>query len=216
MNNLKLFGYDLTPERLRIAAGLLLALLFVYNLYGGTWPSVEAYMAKRGEVEQLQDQIDKAKQVIYSREQVEAKLRDVKVALGQIQNRFPQRNQILSILLVDLSEIFRDSGTYLSSFEPQGFKPLEQGNLKNLGRMQIRIQARGDYPSIIMLFDKLSRYERVLRIEGPQVTPAGGSGEVVADAGDPAAAQPAALMPQAGFNRQLDVGFTLTTYALNR
>jgi hypothetical protein len=82
--------------------------------------------------------------------------------------------------------------------------------------MQIAIKARGDYPSIIMLFDKLSRYERVLRIEGPQVAPSGAAAEAAPAEGDGAAAAPVALPVGGGFNRQLDVSFNLATYALNR
>jgi len=217
MNNIKLFGLDLTPERLRLILAGLFTLLFVYNVWNGTYPSVDQYMAKRTEIEANQQKLDAFKNLLLSREQIEARLTAVKTSLGQIQNRFPPRNQILSILLVDLSEIFRDSGTNMINFEPLGFKPLEQGNLKNLGRMQIKIAARGDYPSTILLFDKLHRYERVLRIESPQIGTPGGGAQVATTEGAPA--ENAAMSvpePTAGFNRTLDVSFTLTTYAVNR
>jgi hypothetical protein len=209
MNNLRLFGRDITPELLRQVVTVLFLALFAYNVYGSSWPSVEAYLAKRGEIEQQQQQIDAARTLIGTREQIESRLATVRTSLAAIQDRFPLRNQILSILLVDLSEMFKDAGTDLINFEPLGFKPLEQGGLRNLGSMQIKIAARGDYPSTILLFDKLARYERVLRLESPQIAPSaagGGAAGGVAPAGGPVSA----------FNRNLDVAFTLTTYALNR
>lgn len=217
MNNLKLFGREFTPEQVRQALIALFIFLFAYNVYNTTWPSVDAYLAKRAEIEEQEQKIKAASNQVYTREQIEGRLRDVRAELAHIQNRFPLRNQILSILLVDLSQIFKDSGTYLANFEPMGFKPLEQGALKNLGRMQIKIAARGDYPSIILLFDKLSKYDRVLRIEEPVITPRGAGASAAATAeGGVAAAPAAAPTDSSGFSRMLDVSFTLTTYALNR
>ncbi len=217
MNNIRLFGQDFTPERIRQAVMILFVALFAYNVYNTTWPSIEAFLTKRGEIEQQDQKIQAASSQVYTRDQIEARLRDARASLSSIQNRFPLRNQILSILLVDLSQIFKDSGTYLANFEPLGFKPLEQGALKNLGRMQIKIAARGDYPSIITLFDKLSKYDRVLRIEQPSIVPKGGGAAAAAAQGEGGvAAQPASVDPGSAFNRTLDVSFTLTTYALNR
>lgn len=218
MNNIRLFGREFTPEQIRQAAIALFIFIFGYNVWNTTWPSLDAYLAKRAEIEEQDQKIKAASSQVYTREQIEGRLRDVRASLSSIQNRFPLRNQILSILLVDLSQIFKDSGTYMSNFEPLGFKPLEQGALKNLGRMQIKIAARGDYPSVILLFDKLSKYDRVLRIEEPVISPKSGGGAVDGSlaAGGVAAAPAAAPGEGSAFSRTLDVSFTLTTYALNR
>jgi hypothetical protein len=217
MNNIVLFGVSLTPERLRQIVIVLAIGLFGYNVYSIVWPTVDSYLARRTQIDANQQKIDAARQLIGTRDQIENRLKQVKESLVQIQGRFPLRNQILSILLVDLSQIFRDTGTYMSSFEPLGFKPLEQGNLKNLGRMQIKIEARGDYPSVILLFDKLSRYERVLRIESPQIAPYTTTAAAPAAEGQGgAAAAPAVATPRSAFARQLAVSFSLTTYALNK
>lgn len=196
MENITLFGKTLTPDQLQkivIVAGVGIGLLLFFS---GTMPLIQEYLDQRDAIAQREQQLLDKQLLVGSEAQILAKRERVERNLVTLRNRFPPRNQMLSTLLVDLSSLFRESNTTLVSFRPTEFKPLEQASLRELGKMSVEITAQGAYPSMILLFDLLSRYERVLTIENPRMTPSGSA--------------------EGGLGNELTVTFTLNTYALNQ
>ena len=196
MENITLFGRTLTPEQLQkvvIIAGVAIGGLMFTS---GTMPLVQEYLAQRDAIAEREQQLLDKQLLVGSEAQITAKRERVERNLVALRNRFPPRNQMLSTLLVDLSSLFRESNTTLVTFRPTEFKPLEQASLRELGKMSVEITAQGSYPSMILLFDLLSRYERVLTIENPKMNPGGGAA--------------------GGLGNELTVTFTLNTYALNQ
>lgn len=197
MENLQLFGRTITPDQLQkiiIGAGVLIGgLLFSTS----TVPLIQEYLAQREAIAQREQQLMDKQRLVGSETQIRAKKAQVERSLVTLRNRFPPRNQMLSTLLVDLSSLFRESNTTLISFRPTQFQPLEQASLRELGKMSVEITAQGSYPSMILLFDLLSRYERVLSISNPRMAPGGAAG--VGTLGN-----------------ELTVTFTMDTYALNQ
>jgi len=197
MENITLFGRTLTPDQLQkvvIVAGVAIGgLLFSSS----TLPLIQEYSTQRDAIAEREQQLRDKQLLVGSEAQIEAKKARVERNLVTLRNRFPPRNQMLSTLLVDLSSLFRESNTTLVSFRPTQFQPLEQASLRELGKMSVEISAQGSYPSLILLFDLLSRYERVLTISNPKMTPGGAAGT-------------------ATLGNELTVTFTLNTYALNQ
>lgn len=195
MDSITLFGRTLSIEQLKlgiVGVSVLLGLgLFVNN----DWPKIQDWLDLRHQIDDAQRDLDNARAVTQTEPQIRARLATVQRNLAVLRERFPSRNQILSILLVDLSKIFKDSHNELITFQPKEFTALTQTSLRDLGKISIDITARGSYPSVLLLFDQLSRYERVLTIENPVLTPSG-SGN--------------------GLGNDLTLSFTLTTYALNQ
>lgn len=195
MENIQLFGRTITPDQLQklvIAAGVGIGVLLFAS---STWPLIQEYLEQRDAIAEREQQLLDKQLLVGSEAQILAKRERVERNLVNLRNRFPPRNQMLSTLLVDLSSLFRESNTTLVSFRPTQFKPLEQASLRELGKMSVEITAQGSYPSMILLFDLLSRYERVLTISNPRMAPVG-SGSTLGN--------------------ELTVTFTLDTYALNQ
>lgn len=194
MDSITLFGRTLSLETLKLGIIIISGVLTLALFFQNDWAKIDQYTQLNAELAKLESDLDAAKAQTQTEDQVRARFAKVQADLVVLRNRFPARGQILSTLLVDLSNIFREARTTLVSFQPKEFTPLTQGSLKDLGKMSIDITARGSYPSVILLFDLLGRYERVLTVENPQLRP-GGKGEL---------------------NNDLTVTFTLTTYALNQ
>lgn len=194
MDTLTLFGRTWTYQQIKLGLFAFAALLFLYVFANNSWPKVSEYLELRDQMAQRETELRDAQAVTMTATQVEAKFQRVQENLATLRNRFPSRTQVISTLLVDLSRIFRDSHTTLIDFHPKEFTSLGNASLKDLGKISIEITAKGSYPSIILLFDLLSRYERVLTVEAPTFTPAGAA---------------------EGLGNELTASFTLTTYALS-
>lgn len=197
MDSIQLFGRTITPDQLQklvIVAGLVIGGLLFSS---GTLPLIQELMTRQEEIRTRRETLADKKALVGSEAQILAKKERVERNLVTLRNRFPPRNQMLSTLLVDLSSIFRESNTTLVTFRPTQFQPLEQASLRELGKMSVEITAKGSYPSMILLFDLLSRYERVLAVENPRMTPGN-----TAEGG--------------ALGNELTVTFTLNTYALNQ
>lgn len=194
MENITLFGRTITPEQLKLGVIGLSILLGVVLFAQNDLPKINDWLSLRGELDETRTNLDRARRLTLTEPQAKARLDRVQDNLATLRSRFPPRGQILSILLVDLQKIFQDSHNQLLSFQPKEFTMLTQASLRDLGKISIDIQAKGSYPSVILLFDMLSRYERVLTIENPTLSPAGDS----------------------KLGNELQVNFTLTTYALNQ
>ncbi|GEM_PF-2095773 len=197
MENIQLFGRTITPDQLQkivIVAGVAIGgLLFSSS----TLPLIQEYLTQRDAIAEREQQLQDKQLLVGSEAQILAKKARVERNLVTMRNRFPPRNQMLSTLLVDLSSLFRESNTTLVTFRPTQFQPLEQASLRELGKMSVEITAQGSYPSIILLFDLLSRYERVLTISNPQMSPGSVAGT-------------------GSLGNELSVTFSLNTYALNQ
>lgn len=196
METITLFGrtIQVTPELKSrgVIAGCALVGLFMFN--NTALPKIQEYMAMRTTLAESRTELENAQAITQTGPQIKARLKRVEENLATLHGRFPPRNQVLSIMLLDLSKIFQDTHNELVSFQPREFTALTQESLKDLGKISVEVTAKGTYPSVILLFDQLSRYERVLTIEAPSLTP----GE--ADS----------------LNSNLTVTFTLTTYAINQ
>lgn len=194
MNDITLFGRTITPEQLRMGVIGLSAFMGIYLFWTTDMPKIEQWLELRSQIEQNQRELEAAQALTATEPQILGNLAKVQTNMAALRNRFPPRNQILSILLVDLSQIFQDSDTTMTSFQPQDFTTFTQESLKDLGKISIAITAKGNYPTILQLLDRLGRYERVLTIENPQLTP---------------------TESETGLNNDLTLSFTLTTYAMN-
>lgn len=194
MENITLFGRTITPEQLKLGVIGLAILVGLMLFAQNDLPKIQDWMTLRTELEETRTNLDRARRQTLTEPQARERLQRVQDNLATLRGRFPPRGQILSILLVDLQKIFADSHNQLLSFQPKEFTMLTQASLRDLGKISIDIQAKGSYPSVILLFDMLSRYERVLTIENPTLSPAGDS----------------------KLGNELQVNFTLTTYALNQ
>ncbi|MBO9541873.1 type 4a pilus biogenesis protein PilO [bacterium] len=196
MESITLFGrtIQLTPEvqSRGVIIGCVVLGLLMFN--SSAWPKIQEYMAMRATLDESRTALDNAKALTQTGPQIKARLKRVEDNLAALHGRFPPRNQVLSIMILDLAKIFKDTHNELVSFQPREFTNLPQESLKDLGKISVEVTAKGTYPSVILLFDQLSRYERVLTIEAPTLTP----GE--ADS----------------LNSNLTVTFTLTTYALSQ
>lgn len=194
MENVTLFGRTITPEQMKLGVIGLAILVGVMLFAQNDVPKIQHWLELRTELDQTKANLDRARRQTLTEPQARERLTRVQDNLATLRSRFPPRGQILSILLVDLQKIFTDSHNQLLSFQPKEFTMLTQASLQDLGKISIDIQAKGSYPSVILLFDMLSRYERVLTIENPTLSPSGDS----------------------KLGNELQVNFTLTTYALNQ
>jgi len=194
MENITLFGRTITPEQMKLGAIGLSVVVGLMLFAQNDLPKFNDWMTLRSELDETRTAQEAAARQTLTEPQARDRLKRVQENLAALRSRFPPRGQILSILLVDLQKIFQDSHNQLLSFQPKEFTMLTQASLRDLGKISIDIQAKGSYPSIILLFDMLSRYERVLTIENPTLSPAGDS----------------------KLGNELQVNFTLTTYALNQ
>lgn len=194
MENIQLFGRTITPEQMKLGVIGLAVVMGLALFMQNDLPKIQEWMALRGQLDETKAAQEQARRQTLTEPQARERLARVQQNLGTLRSRFPPRGQILSILLVDLQKIFTDSHNQLLSFQPKEFTMLTQASLKDLGKISIDIQAKGSYPSVILLFDMLSRYERVLTIENPTLSPSGDS----------------------KLGNELQVNFTLTTYALNQ
>lgn len=194
MGAITLFGRTITFEQLKLGIIILSGAICLLLFFQNDWGMIGQWQQLNDELQNLENDLDQAQKQTQNEAQVKARYTAVQTNLAALRGRFPARGQILSILLVDLSNIFKQAHTTLVSFQPKEFIPLTQGSLKDLGKMSIDITAQGSYPSVILLFDLLGRYERVLTIESPQLHPSSKS----------------------ALNNDLTVTFTLTTYALNQ
>ncbi|MBI6547008.1 MAG: hypothetical protein HY692_09455 [Cyanobacteria bacterium NC_groundwater_1444_Ag_S-0.65um_54_12] len=221
MNDFTIFGLTISPERLRQGLIALFLALFAYLMYQGPWPEFAAYQEKTGKILQNEQEIVAARSINVTRQQVENRYRNILAALNSIRFAFSPRKQILSILLVDLSQIFRDAGVELISFEPLEFKPLERESLRDFGSIAIRILARADYPSLILLLERLARYDRLLHVESPQLRMGSTAnltkaklGQEIIDSSARSVNQP--LADSSGLPKVLDVELTLITFTLSQ
>jgi hypothetical protein len=213
MKDIKLFGVTLGPDQIRYGLIGVFALLFLYMMYSNPYPEFQAWQDKSSQIAQQQQQIDAAASLRTTKEQLEQRFRTVNEHMAAARSRFPNRDEILSILLVDLSQIFSEAGVEMVSFEPKGFTTLEQPALRDVGKMEINVSAKGDYPSMILLFDRLAHYDRVLRVQTPKIlgsvpdeaSPTQGGGMPTGSGAEGATF---------GFNKKLSSTFILSTYAL--
>lgn len=194
MENITLFGRTITPEQLKLGVIGLAVVVGVMLFAQNDLPKIQQWMDLRKELDETRAAQEQARRQTLTEPQARERLARVQGNLATLRSRFPPRGQILSILLVDLQKIFTDSHNQLLSFQPKEFTMLTQASLRDLGKISIDIQAKGSYPSVILLFDMLSRYERVLTIENPTLSPSG----------------------DGKLGNELQVNFTLTTYALNQ
>lgn len=194
MGDITLFGRTITSEQIRLAVIGLCIFMGVYMFWNSDVPKIQTWLDLRAQIEQNQQELDAAQALTATEPQLLSNLAKVQTNMATLRNRFPPRNQILSILLIDLSKIFQDSHNSMTSFQPREFTTFTQDSLRDLGRISIDITAKGNYPTIIQLLDQLGRYERVLTIENPQLQPAAS---------------------ETGLNNDLTLSFTLTTYAMN-
>lgn len=196
METITLFGrtIQVTPElkSRSLIAGCATVGLLLFN--SNAMPKVQEYMDMRATLADSRTKLETSQAFVQQGPQIQARLKRVEENLATLHQRFPPRNQVLSVMLLDLSKIFQDTHNELVSFQPREFTALSQESLKDLGKLSVEVTAKGTYPSVILLFDQLSRYERVLTIEAPTLTP----GETDS------------------LNSNLTVTFTLTTYALNQ
>lgn len=194
MGDITLFGRTITAEQIRLAVIGLSIFMGVYMFWNTDMPKIQAWLDLRAQIEQSQHELEAAQALTATEPQLLSNLAQVQTNMATLRNRFPPRNQILSILLIDLSKIFQDSNNSMTSFQPREFTTFSQESLRDLGKISIDITAKGNYPTILQLLDRLSRYERVLTIENPQLQPAAS---------------------ETGLNNDLTLSFTLTTYAMN-
>ncbi|HEY9898726.1 MAG TPA: type 4a pilus biogenesis protein PilO [Pantanalinema sp.] len=196
MESITLFGrtIQLTPELYSRAVVVGCVLLGLFMFSNNALPKIQEYLAMRTTLAESRTELENAQAITQTGPQIKARLQRVEENLAALHGRFPPRNQVLSIMLLDLSKIFQDTHNELVTFQPREFTALTQESLKDLGKLSVEVTAKGTYPSVILLFDQLSRYERVLTIEAPTLTP----GE------------------SDSLNSNLTVTFTLTTYALSQ
>ena len=195
MGEITLFGRTISLEQIRLAIIGLCVLLAVASFWNTDVPKIQSWLDLRSQIDENQRELQAAQALTATEPQIRRRMARVETNMATLRDRFPPRNQILSVLLVDLSKIFKDTGNTLVSFEPRAFTPFTQASLRDLGKMSIDITATGTYPTVLLLLDHLSRYERVLTIEDPTLTPTGGGTD--------------------GLNNELTLTFTLTTYAIN-
>ena len=134
----------------------------------------------------------------------------------------PARTQVLSILLVDLASIAAETGVEIRRFAPEPFErlttvegePALPPEFSDLGKQRISLDVRGRFPNIVQLFDRLATYEGVLQVAPPTIS--GGSGKGAGNAGaGQAGADSEGSGPEEAQDQRLDVGFSVTTYALD-
>lgn len=194
MGDIVIFGRTITSEQIRLAILGLCVLIAAFMFWNTDVPKLQSWLELRSQIDQNSKELDAAQALTATEPQIRDRLARVQTNLATLRSRFPPRNQILSVLLVDLSRIFQNSRNTMTSFQPREFTTFSQASLRDLGKISIDITAKGNYPTILLLLDQLSRYERVLTIENPQLTPAGSG----------------------GLNNDLTMSFTLTTYAINQ
>lgn len=202
MDSIRLFNRTITVDQIRIGVLGFCGAFCVWMLYSQTYPMVTDYLAKRAENESRRKEIEEMERGTRNLRQLQEDLSQVRRNLASVRDRFPPQSQVLSILLVDLADVFRQTNCELINFGPGSPQPLQTGAAgemtKDLAILPIAITARGSYSSLINLFDRLSKYERVLDMDGLSLTPqVGATGE-------------------REYSNKLGIQFTLTTYVLNR
>ncbi|HBN07821.1 MAG TPA: hypothetical protein DD435_03940 [Cyanobacteria bacterium UBA8530] len=198
MENIQIFNRTITLEQIRMGIMGTCGALCLWMLYSQTFPKVQDYLGKRAENELKRKEIEEMKRGTRNMAQLQFDLTRVRHNLAKVRDRFPPKAQILSTLLVDLADIFRQCDCELSNFGPGEPQPLNTGAAgeitRDLSLLPVQITARGSYSALITLFVRLSKYERVLDMQELTLTPEGGD----------------------GFSNKLGIQFTLTTYVLNR
>lgn len=195
MDSIQLFGLTLTPVRLRLLILLAAVLAMAYLVYDGIWPKVQAYQDLRAKIADQSDLLARTRQGLRSKPELQALLAKDEAQLAALRGRIPGKQAVLSVLLVDLDKLFAKTRNHMDSFTPSAFTRLgRQGDLADVGRITVAIQAEGTYPEAIDLFEHLARYEHVIQIDTPSFSPASDQKQ----------------------EALLNYTFNLTTYALDR
>ncbi|MEB3187141.1 MAG: type 4a pilus biogenesis protein PilO [bacterium] len=195
MDSITVFGRTFTWDEVRQGVLLLAAVLMLWGLYTEVVSRWDNFVALRDQKEAGERELEEAATLTATETEVRARRERAEQKVAAIRDRLPTRATVLPTLLVDLSEVFRGVHVSLRRFQPKEFTALERESLRDVGRVSVEIAAEGTYPAIIALFDRFSKYDRVLLVENPVLTPAGDSSLGI---------------------RPLGVTFTLTTYALNQ
>lgn len=200
MESIRVFNRTITLEHMQRGVALGCIGLCVLMLWQNCVPEFSIFMAKRAENESKRQNIEDMRAETRNREQLRRDLDRKHASLTAMRSRFPSKSEILSTLIVDLSDQFRQADCELLTFTPGTPTPmtgLVAGELtQDLQMLPVSITARGGYSSLIGLFKRLSKYERVLDMRGLSLTPIGGD--------------------EGAFSNKLSIQFTLTTYVLGQ
>ena len=196
MESLTLFGRTFTMEDIRRILLVVAVGLFAWGLLTELSPRMTQFSELNDLKATGEKEIEAAASLTSTEAEVRARREQAERHLDALRGRLPTRAQVIPTLLVDLSEIFRSVHVRLSGVQPKEFVPLERASLQDVGRLSIEITAQGTYPAVIALFDRFSKYDRILLVENPILTPSGDEGSL-------------AIKP-------LGITFTLTTYALSQ
>lgn len=199
MDTIRVFNRTITLEQMQQGVVLACVALCGLMLYQNCWPEFDMFLKKRAENDGKRQEILDMQAETRNREQLRADLERVHSNLATMRARFPNKNEILSTLIVDLSDFFRQSECELLTFSPGEATPITGGAsgeiTKDLQTIPVAISARGSYSNLITLIKRLSKYERVVDMQGLSLAP---------------------LSNGKAFSNKLSIQFTLTTYVLGQ
>lgn len=199
MDTIRVFNRTFTLEQMQRGVVLACVGLCAFMLYKNCWPEFGVFLQKRSDNKDKRQEILVMQAETRNREQLRMDLAQMHTNLATMRARFPNKSEILSTLIVDLSDFFRQNECELLTFSPGEPTPISGGTsgeiTKDLQTIPIGITARGSYSNLISLFKRLSKYERVVDMQGLALAPISGS---------------------KSFSNKLSVQFTLTTYVLGQ
>jgi Tfp pilus assembly protein PilO len=200
VESIRVFNRTITLEQMQRGVVLGCVCFCAALLYNQSFPEFQTLMVKRAENQSKRDSIERNRLETRNREEIMQRLGKVHSELATVRSRFPSKNDILSTLIVDLSDLFKQYDCELLSFTPGIPEPLTgmtAGEItQDLQLLPITISANGSYSSLITLFKRLSKYDRVVDMSGLTLDPISGE--------------------SGAFSNKLAIRFTLTTYVLGK
>jgi Tfp pilus assembly protein PilO len=164
------FGITFTPRNSGIAAGVVGLLGSFYLLFNWVMPAYNTLQQLQNDAAGKQQQLDQQKSGLRASEfqTIESQLQEKKAIKQQILALFAKEED-LSTILLDISNIFKSRNVKLISFQPQGLEPVvvSDGSLgsavnKKLKRQTLNVKIEGNYANTQEVIRDLERLQPLI------------------------------------------------------
>lgn len=156
------------PVRLRVALGILLALLIVVAYWQfalkGSWNELEE---ARAEYSRVQAEAERTRRIASQRPVLEHELKLLEARLSRAVLQLPQEKEIPS-LLTRVARLGRDTDLDVSLFRPG--PPVSRGFYTEV---PVQLKVTGLYHNLGALFERLARMDRIVNVADLTIRPAG-------------------------------------------
>jgi type IV pilus assembly protein PilO len=156
------------PPRLRVALGILLALLIVVAYWQfvlrGSWRELDE---ARAEYSRVQAEAERTRRIASQRPVLEHELKLLEARLFRAVLQLPQEREIPA-LLTRVAKLGRETDLDVSLFRPG--PPLSKGFYTEI---PVQLKVTGMYHNLGALFERFARMDRIVNVADLSIRPAG-------------------------------------------